>query len=263
MDERPCKPVPGVLPADLCIRNESVLAMLLRGAWDLIVEEDDDYYDRMFNITAIPKAIPGVKQACLEKSPTRGMYVDTNIAECNVETEEGYSQCKCRLKPDSGYSRDLQAKEEPGKLFRGVSWEEMEFINKNGFIQSNCSYNIGECQIGLTYFSADPETAATYAGAFQPYPFLPTFERPGYVLKIPRPPDDRLDLVSAPPGEIGVRGKIPIDEVEAIYEVRPYAIHPGYVELRASKHFEPTILHEGSRVGPSHWIAYKQTFQKH
>ena len=258
-EKRPCKPVPGVLPDDVCVVNESLLNLLMRDAWDFEVkEEKKSYFDeRNFNITVKPRMSPNIVEECANVD--RKTFIDKDIAECHVDMiDDKWPRCHCNLKPNSGYHDRIPAEKEPGMIYRGMAWEEFEFIKKTGFIESNCSYNIGECQIGLTYFSADPDTAAHYAGGFQPYPFLPTFARPGYVVKIPRPTDDQLDLVSAPPGEIGVRGRIPVDQIKAVFEVRPYEIQPGKYELRSERYYTPNVLTDGGRMGPSMSIVHRQ-----
>lgn len=249
--------IPG-LP-NLSILTDAVNEMIKRSAWDVEVEELSKlykYYEpgSLFELTMKPKSVVNVVRHVSKRG--RETFFDKEIAEIVEDVEFGRDHAK--IKAGTGYSEKMPAKEEAGMLYRGVSWEEYQFIKKHGFIKSNCSYNLGECQLGLTYFSGDPDTAAHYAGTFQPYPWLPTFERPAYVIKIRRPSEEKIDLTAAPMGEIGIRGDIPVSEIVALYEIRPYEISPGKVELRKVWYGDKEVFIEGSRMSPDIHVAYRE-----
>jgi hypothetical protein len=239
---------------DIEILDPTIRELIQMERWDLSVERPSWCHEEpcdAFLIRMAPKVIPKVKKFITKRGKEE--FYDSEISE--IKCKEDY--CSPELKSDSGYSTKFVA-DRNGNLYRGVSWEEFQFIKKNGVIQSKGSYNIGESQLGLTYFSEDPEIAAHYGGTFQPYHLVPTFDRPGYVIKIKRPPTDKLDLKMAPQ-EIGVRGAISVSDIVEVYEIRPFSISPGEVEIRRVwGQGSPATFSEGSRFSPSVYVAYKK-----
>lgn len=251
--------VPG-LPAGVPILHPTIREMVEMGRWDLKAEEEKGEYIQPgthFEVKIQPRPVPGVKQF---KTGFRGRddtAVDTRIAHVERNAELDMEFYRPALNPESGYVDKIPAKAD-GNLFRGLSWEEFQFIRQQCKVVSNCSYNLGECQMGRTFFSEDPETAAHYGGTFQPYHLQPTFERPGYVIKVRRPPPEKIDAaVSSGTNEIAVIGELPASDILAVYEIRPYAIEPGFVELRIEYGREKGF-HEGSRRSPDVWVAYRK-----
>jgi len=121
--------------------------------------------------------------------------------------------------PREGFSYELPAQADPNKIFRGMSAEEFANFQKNKYIQSLGTHNIGEGQKGLTYFSINPDEARSYAHSFAPSEFKPDPSRPAYVVATKRPPDENITRV---PGtgesEIGVIGQIPREDVTNVYQ---------------------------------------------
>ena len=146
--------------------------------------------------------------------------------------------------PREGFSYDLPAQADPNKIFRGMSAEEFANFQKNNYLQSLGTHNIGEGQKGLTYFSVNPDEARSYAHGFAPSEFKPDPSRPAYVVAAKRPPDESIARV---PGtgesEVGVMGQIPREDVTNVYRGNVV----DYIEG----------IHEpGARVSPSssvHW----------
>ena len=146
--------------------------------------------------------------------------------------------------PREGFSYDLPAQADPNKIFRGMSAEEFANFQKNKYIQSLGTHNIGEGQKGLTYFSVNPDEARSYAHSFAPSEFKPDPSRPAYVVAAKRPPDESIARV---PGtgesEVGVMGQIPREDVTNVYRGNVV----DYIEG----------IHEpGARVSPNssvHW----------
>jgi hypothetical protein len=247
---------------DIEILNRAIVELIEMGRWDLRVEQSSWCYKEpeescdSFDIKVFPKVVSNVKTFPANRFGKLQFY-DSRIAEIECD-EEKY--CSPKLKPDSGFTEKIVA-DENGDLYRGMSWEEFQSVKKTGVIQSKGGYNIGETQIGFTYFSEDPETAAHYGGTFQPYHMMPTFDRPGYVVKIKRPPEDKLNLDMAPQ-EIGVKGPIPVSEIIEVHEIRPYYITPGDVEIRRVwGQGTPATFVEGSRSSPGVWVGYKKILQ--
>ena len=120
--------------------------------------------------------------------------------------------------PREGFSYNLPAQADPDKIFRGMSAEEFANFQKNNYLKSFGTHNIGDAQEGLTYFSVNPDEARSYAHSFAPSEFKPDPSRPAYVMAVKRPPEDRVSRV---PGtgesEVGVTGQIPREDVTNVY----------------------------------------------
>ena len=207
----------------------------------------------IFEVTITPRATETVKETRSQWSDNP-IYYDESLSEIG---EDGYP----KLRSDSGYSESIPEEAgEPGFIYRGVGHAEYQSIVESGKVQSRGAYNIGDRQVGLTYFADRGGTAASYAGGFQPYHKLPTFEEPSYIVKIARPPDELIDKTAAPEGEVGVRGAVPTTEIVAVYEVRPYMMKSGSVELMRGYSKGETVYGEGSRASPSVHVAYKKVY---
>jgi hypothetical protein len=147
----------------------------------------------------------------------------------------------------------------PACLWRGMSAEEWLTAIKAGAIRSAGEYNIGQREMGYTYFSEEARQALHYASGFAPWQFMPTWKLPAVVVQVKRPSDGRLDT-SRPP-EVGIKGEIPLSDIAAVYEIRVAVERPGYIEYT----YHPGgQLTEGSRstqdqnyvirqVPPSEW----------
>ena len=171
-------------------------------------------------------------------------FYDVTLAEPYVDTNSGRTYIRARQSPV--WSADIPAEAEAGVLYRGMSWAEWQEVQRTGVIQSLGTHNLGPAQEGLTYWSPDPGTAAYYATGFAPWPFLPTFGRPGIVLRITDPGTGIVKTKGS--DEIGIRGAIPLSAVTAVYEGRVYAVRPGELDLH--REMRPTWV-EGSRLSPS------------
>jgi len=110
-----------------------------------------------------------------------------------------------------------------GMLWRGMSKEEYEEAGQRGYFQSRGDANIGDSQVGKTYFSTNADSAGNYASGFALPEHKPTFTHPGYVVGIP----DRPELPREGGHEVGVPGQIPFDSATHHYRVRPVSITPG------------------------------------
>lgn len=241
---------------DIEILDPTIRELIELERWDLTVEKPSWCHEEpcdAFLIRMSPKVIPKMKKFTTKYGKEE--FYDSEISEIKCEED----RCSPKLKPDSGYSEKIGA-DKNGDLYRGMSWEEFQSIKNTGMVQSKGGYNIGESQMGFTYFSENPDTAAHYGGNFQPYPLLPTFDRPGYVIKIRRPSIDRLNLKMAP-NEIGVKGSIPISDIIEVYEIRPYSISIGEVEIRRVWGRDFPQFTEGSRFSPMVYVAYKKITQ--
>ena len=129
-----------------------------------------------------------------------------------------------RAEPLEG-ARRLSEIVEPqdGVIYRGMSAEEYQNAMRDGYFESRGDYNIGEGQRGLTFFSPNMDTAENYAASFTPFDYLPTPDRPAYVVAIRQPEDVNLDTQ----GEVGVPGRIPVSEIVDTYRGDVYAARPS------------------------------------
>jgi hypothetical protein len=110
-------------------------------------------------------------------------------------------------------------------IYRGISAEEYEAIQKTGRIESKGEYNIGESQRGWTLYSTNPENAANYASGFTPVQFNATPEKPAYVIAVKKPDD----VMPGIPGqtlegthERAVDRALSADDIVEVYEGHPY-----------------------------------------
>lgn len=241
------------------IKSQTINELLESDRWDLKISEKTGEYiypGEQYKIDIAPLKVHGIVQELDHRG--NPIFIDSRIAELKITEEDGYKISKIVLKEGSGYVNHLDDEDVPsdGNLFRGISFEEMQSINKTGFIGSKGGYNIGEQQIGLTYFTESFSTARSYASGFAPYPVLPTFGRPSYVIKIKRPNTNQINTEAAPKGEFGVKGVIPKSQILEVYELRPKGMKAGFVELLRKGYGNE--YSEGSRSSPDPYVVYKR-----
>lgn len=139
-------------------------------------------------------------------------------------------------------------------IFRGVSSAEFGETMARGYIESRGSLNLSH-QKGETLYARNPSEAASYAGGFAPWYAQPSFEQPGYIIQVKRPPqaiDNRV-------GEVVVTGKLPTSDIEKVYELRVSFEVPGEIELKTDrKATDKEILREGSRIGLGQTYAVRE-----
>jgi hypothetical protein len=152
-------------------------------------------------------------RAVIENNPD---YVDVNGQSIDIS----YT----RALPSQGASRLSEIVEpQEGVIYRGMSAEEYQNAMRDGYFESRGDYNIGDGQRGLTFFSPNMDTAENYAASFTPFDYLPTPDRPAYVVAIRQPDDVNLDTQ----GEVGVPGRIPVTEIVDTYRGDVYAARPS------------------------------------
>jgi len=210
------------------------------GRYDVRVEiKNLDYSDRpivqaevdanpanyRFVVHMEPKLAPHWKE-----HPNGRFVYDDRISEL-VPTENGFT--KVTLKPNSGYVDSVPFVKDERYIYRGVSYEEIQSIQREGKIESTGSGSF-ESQQGQTSYTRDPATAGSYGGNFSAWDRQPSDGRPGYVIKV-KSPEGRLitdDTKTVVEGyEVGVRGPIAASEIESISEIRPLTNNPGNMEI--------------------------------
>lgn len=113
----------------------------------------------------------------------------------------------------------------PNYLYRGMSGEEWQNAQKNGYMQTNGEYNIAN--EGGTMFSTDPGQARSYATGFAPWHLKPGFNTPSYVVGVPYPHNAfKHPQMTGDTTEMVVPGQIPLEGAQA-WQFKPYAQEVG------------------------------------
>ena len=195
---------------------EQVRQLENRGGYDVTTEESKASWappgTRIVRFT--PQKPPG-----WEATAKGGVY-DPNYAE----EEGGYIRWK------EGVSSELPAKPVAGSIWRGMSQEEYRTALKQGFIQSLGDFNIGSAQKGLTYYSSDPRTAASYAHGFAPWQYAGTITQPPVVVRI-KDPGGHVAVPGAGEDEIGIKDYVPISAIQEVWQGKPISAMPGMFEI--------------------------------
>ncbi len=143
-----------------------------------------------------------------------------------------------RQKPelDPGFVREIEPLD--GEvMYRGISVEEWQHINRTRVIQSNGTGNLGTEQQGLTYWSTEVGAAQRYADAFamQDHKAAPGF--PAYVIAAPLATNTRhVDGVAG--HEVGVVGPVALDDLLAVWEGKVWHYEASDTLLR--QHWDAT-----------------------
>lgn len=165
------------------------------------------------------------------------------------------------------YASPKKAMEEivpiPGLIYRGMSFEEYTNMKLSGLIASKGSYNIGEGQKGLTFFSISPQTAMSYANGFAPWQYAATHNKPGVVIGV----DEQgcltdKDNIHIGSGECAFDKPMPISKIKKTYFLIVDTISHGFIEIIVDVWREKTgrpFLMEGSRHSP---LAYYKIVEK-
>jgi predicted N-acetyltransferase YhbS len=149
---------------------------------------------------------------------------------------------KDKLIPRPNLKANLDITPNPQLVYRGMSNAEFEVIKKTGKIQSRGDYNMGG-QEGLTYFSTDPQSAEAYANSFAPWKYKATWDKPAWVIAVPKPDPSRVRKVTGTgEHEVGIKGAIPASEIQEVYRGRVVEYDPGVPE----------------QVAPSAWLHWEK-----
>jgi len=188
-------------------------------------------------------------------------WYDPEIAELKSTSEGGFRQIGYDLKP--GWTRSVEdlTSGDGTTYFRGMSAEEWVEIQRTGKIRSQGAYNLGDKQVGKTYYSVSPGQAESYAAGFQPWQRTPAHGKNAYIVEI-RNPKRKGTLEQG--DERGVPGEINASEIVNVYEGVPYYFKDGKVEYTPDTVRGPggegwVSTHvEGSRYSPSTHVAWRK-----
>jgi hypothetical protein len=165
----------------------------------------------------------------------------------DVELDEYDGTPKAKLYPPPRAAVIAAVPEDARLAYRGMAWEEWQFIRKQGYVESSGSHNLD--QPGLT-FCGDASSAEHYASGFAPLAYKPAQRRPGVVIAIPRSlvlhHDDWPEKI--PAGECAHRGRLPANQIAAVWYLIPTRIRFGAIEV---VDVQGKGIREGSRSSPS------------
>lgn len=236
----------GVSIGPLTGTAEGILADIRRGGnWTLRLQKRAGLED-IHEYSIEPKGLPSRIKEAEVGFGSRAFY-DPELSD--VREVDGRSQVV--LKPGLYDGQLPDGAAEPGYLYRGMSWAEWQQAQRQGFVESPGTYNLGDKQAGLTYYSTAASQAENYASGFAPWQYKPTFDRPAVVVKV-KDPGTARDIMGT---ERGLPGRVPLTDLAAVYEGHPYEIRPGYIELYRDY---AGRYGEGSRRSPSARVAWRQ-----
>jgi 2'-5' RNA ligase len=206
-----------------------------------------------------PNDIPAHWSAA-EKGSGRRSYYDPKLAEAYklYEGDPGWS-----TKPKDTSIGSFDVKSEPGRIYRGMSYEEYQNALRDGHFESKGGFNLGEAQRGLTYFSTDPQQASSYANGFAPWMYKATPSRPAVIVEV----DDPGNHVDVPglgrtSTEVGIRGKVPTSSVRRVWLGKPHIIDEGEFDLIRDKYRGTSIGGGASYSASVHWEEEKAAKKK-
>lgn len=150
-----------------------------------------------------------------------------------------------RLKPEVPHRVSEVLPEQSGMMYRGMSHEEMQHIEKSGKVWSSGEYNVISGQENTTLWTTRIGSAESYASGIAPAHRKATFGHPAYVIQAPMADDsDRNVRLDKQVGgdELHVNRKVPKDEITAIVELRPVAQSEMtlFLEKRDDGHYTGT-----------------------
>lgn len=143
--------------------------------------------------------------------------------------------------------------ENVNSAYRGMSFEELVDAKKKGYFQSSGIMNIGDSQIGYTFFGDKPSTARYYSAGFQPVPSSATRNKPGVIIEVPKSilslaSDIKSPKTNKPVGsenEYVTNKRIEFSDVLNLWLVVPEKSSYGTIEIVYDKHEKR--YSEGSR----------------
>jgi len=230
-----------------------------RNEFNLKTTKKDGMYETTYRVMISPKKVPQNW-----KSKTNSIDDTTTWYDPKYMKEVPFGNGKSTIiKPiDSEIEKkiSLPAGKESGYLFRGMSYEEFENINKSGFIKTSAEYNF-DFQGDMTFFTDSKETASNYASGFAPWQYGPTPDKPAVMIKIRDPGNHEPGTTE---GEIGIKGKIPSDLIEEVYFGRPVSMTQGYTEIVNDKFNKSVYKGNGSSYKSTvAWESIPYKKQKH
>ena len=216
------------------------------------------------------KMIDGIKIA--NEGTRRETYYDPRFAITSTDDLGTGPFTVVKPKTDSTWhNRDgfrAATTNDPDHIWRGMAYEEWQSILSSGKIKSNGEYNMGDAQAPMTLFGKESDTAWSYADGFAPPQWQPTFEKPGYVIKIRRP-ENAQESHAGIDNEVEVPTETPASAITEVWELRPYLADTAEVSIRKDGSAGSAIHYSASVVGrrlertSEGWKSVKATIQVH
>lgn len=183
------------------------------------------------------------------QGPGRERFWNPDIADL-IKTEDKWGT-DISSRPKAGWIEEIPQND--SLIYRGISFEEMEYINRTGIIQSDGSYNLGDEQIGLTYFTTQASSGKSYAHSFAPNHMVATPNKPAYVIAVDKRPGKAV--AGTGEHEVGIVGSIPASEIKEVWIGEPYYISSmGSFSTTREWNGEQ----DGYRSGPSISVAWRR-----
>ena len=156
--------------------------------------------------------------------------------------------------------------ENPNSAYRGMSFEELVDAKRKGYFQSTGIMNIGDSQVGYTFFGDSPSTARYYSGGFQPTPSSVTRNKPGVIIEVPKSILQLASTVNSPKtnkpvgseNEYVTDKRIEFSDILNLWLLVPERSGYGTIEIIYDKHNKK--YSEGSRYSAS--VDYKLIHKK-
>lgn len=189
-----------------------------------VAERPRDGWSPHSDVRIFPESVPELVQnrpSSVERGHTI-LVPERGYVEHIPEVYEGADISRNIIRPkDVGSFPEVPTE---GRMYRGMSAEELENASADGFFKSIGSYNLPG-QEGLTYWSSKPKQAQTYANDFAPWAFKATPSRPAYVVEAVHDPSRlaRVDGVT----ELGMSGATPLSDMRRAWRGDVYAFEPA------------------------------------
>jgi 8-oxo-dGTP pyrophosphatase MutT (NUDIX family) len=244
------------LPSDANVKDQSIKDILARGTHDLIATERTGKFIRSedsFNVSVRAKQVGEATPFKAHNDNRQDSLYNPRLATLE-KRDVGTAIERQSAVPKEGVKTEIEPLGDKTVLYRGMSGEEWEDIQKTGRIQTNSSYNIGSEQEGATFFSPDHTTAVSYADSFAPWQQKATFDKPAYVVAIRRP--QSLETTSPNENEIGFKGPIDKSYIVAAWRGEVYEHTPGTFSLERIGNSHD--YRQGSTSSPSNHIAWSR-----
>jgi len=155
-----------------------------------------------------------------------------------------------KITPKEGWLTSLP--QDDSLMYRGMSWEEWQDIQKTGKIKSKGEYNLGPEQVGLTYFTSSVDQAISYSDSFAPQQFKATPDKPAVVVAVKKRAGVKVEGTDEK--EIGIADDISSDEIVSVWEGHVGTTQAGRTEVISDFHG----VRDGSSRGASNRIFWKE-----
>jgi len=176
----------------------------------------EDYTGLRFEFKLVPKG--GIPELSTPDNPMHDIYVKHKGGMTGYKTYKTPKEATKEIPNNPNYG------------YRGMSWEEWQYIRKTGHIMSKGGYNF-ESQKNLTFYG-DASTALAYGSGFAPMAYQTSLKRPSIVIAIPRGNlKDHTENPNIPQGELAHEGPLDSKEIVGAWMLVPSNSKSGILEI--------------------------------